>query len=46
MLLKFVETYYSNSPDKKINLLSNIDVSNQKTYLENILNKKIKFFKK
>ena len=30
MLLKFVETYYSNSPDKKINLLSNIDVSNQK----------------
>ena len=46
MLLKFVETYYSNSPEKKINLLSNIDVSNQKTYLENILNKKIKFFKK
>ena len=30
--------------EEKINLLSNIDVSNQKTYLENILNKKNKIF--
>ena len=46
MLLKFIENYYSDSSDQKINLLINVNVSNQKNDLENILNKKIKFFQK
>ena len=46
MLLKFIETYYSDSTEKNINLIANLDLSSYKSELEDILNKKIKFIKR
>ncbi len=46
MLLKFIETYYLDSPEKNINLIANFDLSSNKSELEETLNKKIKFIKR
>ena len=46
MFLRFIESYYLNTKEKKINLIANFDLSNHKIELENILEKKIKIIKK
>ena len=46
MFLRFIESYYLNTKEKKINLITNFDLSNHKIELENILEKKIKITKK
>ena len=46
MLLRFIESYYLNSDEEKINLISNIDLQNHKKELENILNRKLRIIKK
>ena len=46
MLLKFIETFYLNSSEKNINLITNLDLSSHKSELENTLNKNIKFIKR
>ena len=46
MLLRFIESYYLNAKEKKLNLISNLDLSAHKIELENILDKKIKIIKK
>ncbi len=46
MFLRFIESYYLNTKEKKINLIANFDLSNHKIELENILEKKIKIIRK
>ena len=46
MLLRFIESYYLNSDEEKINLISNIDLQNHKKELENILKRKLRIIKR
>jgi len=46
MLLRFIESFYLNSDEEKINLISNIDLQNHKKELENILKRKLRIIKR
>ncbi len=46
MLLRFIESYYLNTKEKKLNLIANFDLSAHKIELENVLDKKIKIVRK
>ena len=46
MLLRFIESFYLNTKEKKLNLISNLDLFSHKFELENILGKKIKVIRK
>jgi excinuclease ABC subunit C len=46
MLLRFIESFYLNTKEKKLNLISNLDLSSHKIELENVLDKEIKIIRK